>query len=102
MTDAEKIALRTELADLCHEQWSGWMRYLFSKCLPMKDGSYFIPKWAVKRWNRQMNTQFVNLPANEQESDYVEADKFLAVFNNALKKVKGEDQGVSDAKEITS
>ena len=92
MTNAEKVKLRTELADLCHEQWSGWMRYLFSKSLPIKDGSYFIPKWAVKRWYRQMNTPFSDLPEQEKQSDYVEADKFMGIINNVLKKVKDEDQ----------
>jgi hypothetical protein len=51
-------ALREALADLCHEQWSGWMRYLFSKCeeiphLGVPDRSTKIPDWAVQRWTRQ-------------------------------------------------
>jgi hypothetical protein len=53
--------LRERLATLCHEQWSGWMRYLFSKCVnPVEPdiGTIVIPKWAVYRWRRQMETPY--------------------------------------------
>lgn len=72
--------LREKLADLSHEQWSGWMRYLFSKCLKNNDGSVTIPAWAVERWTRQMNTPYDQLPESEKESDRVEADKVLALI----------------------
>lgn len=31
--------IREKLADLCHEQWSGWIRYMFSKGIEQPDGS---------------------------------------------------------------
>ncbi len=72
---------REELAELAHEQWSGWMKYLFSKCFaPNSVGGVYIPKWAVDRWTRQMNTDYNDLSAEEKDSDRAEADKFLAVF----------------------
>jgi hypothetical protein len=34
----------------------------------------------VERWSRQMETPFSELPLEEQKSDFIEADKILAVF----------------------
>lgn len=73
--------MREKLADLCHEQWSGWMEHLFSKCLENVDGHAMIPKEFVARWKRQMDTPYKDLSEDEQNSDRREADKFLAVIN---------------------
>lgn len=34
--------IREKIADLQHDQWVGWMKYLFSKCY-FKDGCYVTP-----------------------------------------------------------
>ena len=68
------------LADLCHRQWSRWMGYLFSKCKYCPDGSMIIPQWAVKRWSRQLETQYSELSPEEMDSDRKEADRFIALF----------------------
>jgi hypothetical protein len=68
------------VADLVHQQWSGWMEYLFSKCRFI-GGITIIPKWAVKRWQRQMTTPFLELPPEEKESDLSEARKVISVFS---------------------
>lgn len=69
-----------DLASLCHEQWSGWMEYMFSKCDPASDGSLTIPPWAVARWSRQLKTSYEDLSEAEQESDRTEARKFIALL----------------------
>ena len=82
--------LREEFAKLAHEQWSGWMKYMFSKCSETcpEDGKLFheevlvVPAWAVKRWTTQMNTPYEELSEAEQESDRVEADKFLSIIKD--------------------
>lgn len=71
---------REALAELCHSQWSGWMRYLFMKCEENEDGTVTIPKWAAERWFRQMETEYSQLSEDERNSDRVEADKFLALI----------------------
>lgn len=76
---AERDELREQLAALAHEQWSDWMRYLFSKCEERGDGR-LIPPWAVDRWMRQMQTMYADLPEEEKESDRAEADKVLALI----------------------
>ena len=73
-----------QLADLAHQQWSGWMEYLFSKCTENQDGTVTIPKWAVERWKRQIETKYIDLPEEEKESDRDEARRVLEVFKNAL------------------
>jgi len=74
--------MRERLAALAHEQWSGWMRYLFNQCRPASDGTEFveIPAWAVKRWTRQMNTPYAELSDDEKESDRKEATRMIEVF----------------------
>lgn len=71
--------IRDKLAQYAHTAWSGWMKYLFSKCVPLRDGSIAIPVEFVKRWKRQMHTDYANLPAQEQKSDLDEADKILKI-----------------------
>ena len=77
-TDA--AALLESLAVLAHEQWSGWMRYMFEKSRKNADGEIVIPKWAVDRWERQAATLYSDLPAEEQESDRDEARRVLALL----------------------
>jgi hypothetical protein len=57
------------------------MRYLFSKSIVNSDGSVTIPASLVKRWARQMNTNYHMLPNSEQQSDILEADKMLSIIN---------------------
>ena len=71
--------IKEDLAELCHTQWSGWMKYLFSKST-MKDGECIIPRWATDRWLRQSATDYHNLTNDEKESDRKEADKFIVLF----------------------
>lgn len=72
--------MREKLANLCHSQWSGWMKYLFSKGTFNADGTWTMPRWAVDRWTKQMSTQYKNLSNSEMGSDRIEADKFLLLF----------------------
>jgi len=72
--------MREQLAELCHEQWSGWVEYMFSWGCLGKKGTLIIPQWAVERWTRQMRTPYSELSDSEQDSDRKEADKFLEIL----------------------
>lgn len=74
--------LREQFAALAHEQWSGWMKYMFEQSLEREDGCIEIPSSLVNRWKRQMNTTYIELPEDEKESDRVEADKVLHVIQS--------------------
>lgn len=69
-----------DLAAYAHESWSGWMKYLFSKCKPGPDGSVTIPEEFVKRWTRQMETPYKELPEGEKKSDREEAVKMQRIL----------------------
>ncbi len=69
--------LREQLARLAHQQWAGWLKYMFANSFHDQDGTVVIPKWAVDRWTRQMNTEYKDLPGDEKESDRTEADKVM-------------------------
>lgn len=78
MEHENKILLE-QLANLAHEQWSGWLMHLFSKGKFNKDGTWTMPSWAVSRWTKQMNTKYCDLTQEEQDSDRAEAGKFLLI-----------------------
>lgn len=72
-----------KLSEYAHdEQWSGWMKYLFSKCYETACGTTCIPGWAVERWKRQINTPYSKLPEKEKESDRKEARGVLSKIQN--------------------
>ena len=74
--------IKEKLAALAHEQWSGWMRYLFSKTVRNKNGTVTIPKWAVKRWERQANSLYNELSEKEKQNDREEADKVILIIKS--------------------
>ena len=76
--------MREFLAELAHEQWSGWMEYLFSKGTFNEDGTWTMPEWAVNRWVIQMGMPYNRLSEEEKESDRKEADKFLGVISQEI------------------
>ena len=80
--------MREELAQLAHEQWSGWIKYMFKNCKKTINGELIVPKWAVDRWRRQASTPYSGLTPTEMDSDRAEADKFIAIFNQALRGFK--------------
>ncbi len=58
-----------ELADLVHEIWADWMKYMFSKGQKRFDGTWVMPFDLRRRWQRQMNTPYEELTEEEKESD---------------------------------
>jgi hypothetical protein len=77
--------LLEELAALAHEQWSGWMQYMFSKCATTESGEVIIPKHLVERWQRQMRTPYGSLLEAEKLSDREEAQRMVKVVGPYLK-----------------
>lgn len=73
-------SLLDRLAARAHDQWSGWMRYLFERCSIGPAGAAVIPPELVQRWQRQVRTPYAQLPRNEQESDRREARRVLEVL----------------------
>ena len=81
---------RERLAELCHDQWSGWMKYMLHED---RGALLSTPAWVIntesfKRWSRQMNTPYAELSEKEKESDRNEADKFIALVEEFLQERK--------------
>lgn len=76
------IQMLDEIADLQHEIWSHWMRYLFEVSLQNEDGTVTIPADKVKRWKRQMRIKYSDLSDNEQKSDLEQAQKVMNLLSD--------------------
>ena len=72
------------LAALAHEQWSGWMEYVFNKSQDNVDGTVTLPKWAVDRWKRQIDTPYHMLSEEEKNSDRQEAKRVIALIRQVF------------------
>ena len=76
--------LREVLAEVSHEIWAHWMKYLFTKCTNEEDGLGLVISWDdASRWFRQVGTPYNQLYSTEKDSDREQADKILAVLKNA-------------------
>ena len=71
---------REGLAQYAHVAWTGWMGHIFKRCETTDHGALMIPKEWVERWQRQMDTHYVDLSDKEKDSDRVEADRMLKVM----------------------
>lgn len=78
----EEAKLKEALAARAHDAWSDWMEYLFSRSEEDDDGTVIIPRDQVERWRRQMKADYKDLSKEEQVSDLIEADKYMAVLQD--------------------
>ena len=72
-------------ANLEHDRWARWQKYMFSKCIEkqeywMKTILLTLPIELYKRWDRQIDTKYADLSEEEKESDRKEADRYLAIL----------------------
>ena len=76
------MSLEEKLAELCHDQWSHWMKYKFSRCHYQTEPPWTvsIPFTSVERWRRQTDTPYSELDEREKESDREWAKKFAEAF----------------------
>ena len=83
LKETRQLVTSDSLADYAHETWSKWMKHLFSFSTKKEDGSVVIPAESVARWERQMNTQYAELPESEKLSDREEAKKMIAIMDRS-------------------
>jgi hypothetical protein len=74
-----------KLSDVEHDSWARWMKYVFSVSKKNNDGSITIPKNKVKRWERQIKTDYEDLTDKEKETDRKEVKKFIKILNSGSK-----------------
>jgi len=67
------------MAEVVHEVWCMWMRYLFTKGWALQDKGFKIDTESVSRWKRQMNTPYAQLSEDEKQSDRDIARRYLNI-----------------------
>ena len=72
-------------ADLEHDRWAGWQKYLHSLCKKNDDGSLTIPKQRVEHWERQIATPYLELSEKEKEYDRIEVRKYLPLIRQTIR-----------------
>lgn len=72
------------LASIEHDRWAHWQQYVHAQCQRREDGSLVIPPNLVARWERQIETPFVNLSEDERESDRQQVREYLPFVIEAL------------------
>lgn len=81
-SEANKVleGLLDVLADIEHERWSHWQRYLHQQAAKQADGSLLLPADLVARWEHQIATPFASLSETEKDSDRDQVRKYLPVI----------------------
>lgn len=79
-----------ELAALEHQRWAHWQKYVHDNGQRQPDGSIVLPADLVVRWERQINTQYADLTAEERESDREQVRKYLPLLERWLDLVRKE------------
>ena len=77
-------------ANLEHDRWARWQKYLHSLCIKNEDGSMTIPKSRVEHWERQIATPYGELSEQEKEYDRKETRNYLTLFKEYGDKRVGE------------
>lgn len=72
------------LADIEHDRWSHWQRYMHEKGVRQADGSLLIPSDLVAQWDRQIATPYAELSEEEKESDREQVRKYLPSIADGL------------------
>ena len=77
-----KEELFEKLADIEHQRWADWQKYVHSKCIKNSDGTLIIPKWAVEQWEREINTPYSELIEDEKEKDREQVRRYWNLIND--------------------
>lgn len=72
------------LAEIEHERWAHWQRFVHDSCHEQEDGSLVIPAEVVQRWERQIATPYPDLTQAERDSDIEQVKRYLPTVIGAL------------------
>jgi hypothetical protein len=73
-----------KLADIEHQRWSHWQRFMHGKCERKPDGSLGVPPEFVEKWENQMGAPYADLSESEKESDREQVRKYLPLILHEL------------------
>jgi len=75
------VTVREAVAQIQHEIWASWMRWVFTISPENTDGTVTISANNVTRWKRQTGTAYDDLTEGERDSDREQADKVMKVLH---------------------
>jgi hypothetical protein len=67
--------IKEQLAELEHQQWAHWTKYMLDNLTPEN----------IERWRRQIDTPYSDLSEAEKESDRRWVDKVLKIVDQHYK-----------------
>lgn len=92
MTDNQLVE---KIAELCHDQWSGWMKYFLGKCHYDSNGNIVIHRDYVDSLKLQINAKYKELSEIDKDKDRREGNRFLDIFNKYIES-KNEESMLSE------
>ena len=72
------------LANIEHQRWSTWQRYVHQHGQLQPDGSLLLPAELVAHWEKQIATPYAQLGEQEKESDREQVRRYLPTISKAL------------------
>ena len=90
-------------AELEHDRWARWQRWLHSKCLEMTfDGKKYVyfPVELYDRWERQIETPYEKLSEEEKESDRKETRNYIPFLKEKLNELL--DEAIGEERDMVS
>lgn len=73
-----------QLANIEHQRWADWQKYMHSLCEKKEDGSLIISASNVKHWTRQINTDYKDLTNKEKDSDRGQVVRYWDLINKEI------------------
>ena len=74
--------LEEKLAELCHEQWCNWIKYLFSECKHQAEPPWTvtIPQHKFLYWKGLSSMRYYELREDQKEQHRAMAREFASVL----------------------
>jgi hypothetical protein len=73
-----------KLADIEHQRWIDWQKYLHSKCRRNSPNFMYFPIEDFDRWERQIATPYSELTEKEKDSDRHQVERYLPIIKQLL------------------
>jgi hypothetical protein len=89
LIEARQEAFIEEGADLEHDRWAHWQKYMHSKFdQESRNGEWIcLPVSLFDRWERQITTKYADLSEQEKESDRKEVRKYLPLLTQTIRQI---------------